>query len=64
MMSRSAVAGWLTATFAGLDVVPGRVLCRGAVYLFLDVLQVVAFAQGGDNCHRLIRRQPERRNCP
>jgi hypothetical protein len=57
-------AWWLTTAFAGLDVIAGRVLGRAAVDLFPDVLQVVALAQGGDNRHRLIHRQPEQRNCP
>ena len=47
-------AGRLSAGFAGLDVVAGRVLDRAAVDLLPDVVQVVALAQGRDNRHRLI----------
>ena len=57
-------AGRLPAALAGLDVIPGRVLGRAAVHLLPDVLQVIALAQGRDNRHRLIHRQPRRRNFP
>ena len=51
-------AGRLSAGLAGLDVVAGRVLGRAAVHLLPDVLQVIALAQGRDDRHRLIPRQP------
>src|SRR5689334_21065918 len=46
-------AGRLSPALAGLDVVAGRVLGRAAVDLLPDVVQVIAFAQSGDNRHRL-----------
>ena len=47
--------GRFTAGFAGLDVVPGRVLGRVAVDLPPDVFQVVAFAQGRHHRHYALR---------
>src|SRR2546430_1789275 len=41
----------LAAALAGLEVVAGRVLRRAAVHVRPDVVQVIAFAQGRDNCH-------------
>src|SRR6185369_1708129 len=41
----------LAAALAGLNVVAGRVLRRAAVHVRPDVVQVIAFAQGRDNCH-------------
>jgi hypothetical protein len=43
----------LAAGFAGLDVVTGRVLCRAAVDLLPDVVQVITLAQGRDDCQGL-----------
>ena len=54
-------AGWLSPAFAGLDVIPGRILGRAAVHLLPDVVKVIALAQGRDNRHRLIPRQPDGR---
>src|ERR1700733_5932849 len=46
--------------FAGLDVIPGRVLGRALVDLAPDVVQVVALDQGRDYCQAgLCRRGPE-----
>jgi hypothetical protein len=53
----------LPAALAGLEVIPGRVFGRAVVHLLPDVIQVIALAQGRDNRHRLIPRQPTR-NCP
>ena len=44
-------AGRLAAALAGLQVVAGRVFRRAAVHVRPDVVQVIAFAQGRDNCH-------------
>ena len=44
-------AGRLAAALAGLKVVAGRVFRRAAVHVRPDVVQVIAFAQGRDNCH-------------
>ena len=52
-------AGRLSAAFAGLDVVAGRVLGRAAVDLLPDVVKVVALAQRRDDGHRLIPPRPE-----
>jgi len=41
----------LSATFAGLDVIAGRILGRAAVDLLPDVVQVVSLAQGRHHCH-------------
>ena len=41
----------LPAALAGLQVVAGRVFRRAAVHVCPDVVQVIAFAQGRDNCH-------------
>jgi len=46
-------AGRLSAGFAGLDVVAGRVLGRAAVDLLPDVVKVVALGQRCDDRHRL-----------
>ena len=51
-------AGRLSPALAGLDVIAGRVLGRAAVHLLPDVVKVIALAQGRDNRHRLIPRQP------
>ena len=45
---RQSAAGRLSAGFAGLDVVAGRVLGRAAVDLLPDVVKVIALAQGRD----------------
>ena len=47
--------GRFSAGLAGLDVIAGRVLYRATVDLLPDVLQVVALAQGRDNCHYALR---------
>jgi hypothetical protein len=57
-------AGRLSPALAGLEVIAGRILGRTAVDLLPDVVQVVPLAQGRDNRHRLIPRQPGRRNFP
>ena len=44
-------AGRLSAAFAGLDVIAGRVLGRAAVDLLPDVVQVVSLAQRCNYCH-------------
>jgi hypothetical protein len=41
----------LPSALAGLKVVAGRVLRRAAVHVRPDVVQVIAFTQGRDNCH-------------
>ena len=41
----------LSATFAGLDVIAGRVLGRAAVHLLPDVLKVIPLAQGRYHRH-------------
>ena len=43
--------GRLSARFAGLDVIAGRVLGRAAVDLLPDVVKVIALAQRRDNRH-------------
>ena len=57
-------AGRLSAAFAGLDVVAGRVLGRAAVDLLPDVVKVVALAQRRDDRHRLIPPRPKWQGCP
>jgi hypothetical protein len=53
-------AGRLSAAFAGLDVIPGRVLGCAAVDLAPDVVQVIALGQGRDYCQAdLCRPGPE-----
>jgi hypothetical protein len=43
----------LAAVFGWIDVIGGRVLCQGRVYLLPDVVQVVALAQSADDCQGL-----------
>jgi hypothetical protein len=43
----------LAALLARLDVIGGRVQCQGRVDLLPNVIQVVALAEGADNCQRL-----------
>jgi len=58
-------AGRLATRFAGLDVVPGRVLDRALVDLLPDVIKVVALAQGSDNGQAdLGHRRPEATELP